>query len=336
MATTTLTAGQPPRLATARGGGPHPWRAFLLRRFGQFLLSAFILLTAVFALAHAMPGDPVRAALGSKAPPEVVTADRHRLGLDKSLWEQYGHYLHGLVTGNLGDSLITGLPVRTLMTRVMPATIELAVAAFVLAVLVAIPVGMLTGIATRDGRARPAHVAFAAVTGILSSIPEFLLAAGLVFVFAVSFKALPVAGRTDLSSYILPVISLAAGPAALLARIVRVETQRVLGEEYMRTARSKRLPGRLLYTRHALPNLLTAALTVSGLALSSLLAGTVLVETVFAWPGAGSQLVQSVLAKDFPVVQAMGLFFGCAVLLVNLAVDVVIAVVDPRSVIKES
>jgi peptide/nickel transport system permease protein len=322
-------------VAAARGGG-HVWRAYLLRRLGQFLVSVFILLTAVFAMVHAMPGDPVRSALGSKAPPAVISADRHRLGLDRSLWEQYTHYLHGLLSGNLGDSLITGLPVRTEMTRLMPATIELAVAAFVLAVVVAVPVGMLIGIVTRDDRARPAHVAFAAITGVLSSIPEFLLAVGLVFVFAVSFKALPVAGRTDFSSYVLPVVSLAAGPAALLARIVRVETRRVLGEEYMRTARSKRLPGRLLYTRHALPNLLTAALTVSGLALSSLLAGTVLVETVFAWPGAGDQLVQSVLAKDFPVVQAMGLFFGSAVLLINLVVDIVIAVVDPRSVIKES
>lgn len=312
------------------------WRTFLLRRFGQFLLSVFILLTAVVALVHATPGDPVRNALGSKAPPAVVAADRHRLGLDESWWKQYTHYVHGLLSGNLGDSLITGLPVRTTMTRLMPATIELAVAAFVLAVVVAIPLGMLVGIRTRDDRARPVHLVFAAVTGILSSIPEFLLAVGLVFVFAVSFHALPVAGRTDFQSYLLPVISLAAGPAALLARIVRVETQRVLGEEYMRTARSKRLPGRLLYARHALPNLLTAALTTSGLALSSLLAGTVLVETVFAWPGAGNQLVQSVLAKDFPLVQAMGLFFGGAVLLINLVVDVVIAVVDPRSVIKES
>lgn len=336
MATTTLTAGRPSRRAAAVRGGRHAWRVFLLRRLGQFVLSAFVLLTAVFAMVHAIPGDPVRNALGSKAPPEVVAADRHRLGLDTSLWHQYGHYLHGLLSGNLGDSLITNLPVRTSMARLMPATIELAAAAFVLAVVVAIPAGMLVGIVTREGRRRPAHLAFAAITGILSSIPEFLLAVGLVFVFAVSFRTLPVAGRTDLSSYLLPVISLAAGPAALLARIVRVETQRVLGEEYMRTARSKRLPARLLYARHALPNLLTAALTVSGLALSSLLAGTVLVETVFAWPGAGYQLVQSVLAKDFPVVQAMGLFFGSAVLLINLVVDIVIAVVDPRSVIKES
>jgi peptide/nickel transport system permease protein len=308
----------------------------LLRRVAQFLVSVFVLLTAVFAMVHAIPGDPVRNALGSKAPPEVVAADRHRLGLDRSLWDQYVHYLHGLLSGNLGESLITGLPVRTLMVRLMPATIELAVAAFVVAVVVAIPLGMLIGVVARDGKARPAHLAFAAITGIFSSIPEFLLAVGLVFVFAVSLAVLPVAGRAGFESYLLPVISLAAGPAALLARIVRVETQRVLGEEYMRTARSKRLPARLLYARHALPNLLTAALTVSGLALSSLLAGTVLVETVFAWPGAGNQLVQSVLAKDYPVVQAMGLFFGGSVLLINLAVDVAVAAVDPRSLIKES
>lgn len=335
MADTSVPSGAPPWPAALVGRVPRSWLTFLFRRVGQFLISALILLTAVFAMVHAIPGDPVRNALGSKAPPEVVAAARQRLGLDEPLWRQYVDYLHGLLTGDLGNSLITGLPVRTLMTRQMPATVELAVAAFVLAVVVAVPLGMFIGIVTRDDKARPVHLTFAGITGVFSCIPDFLLAVGLVFVFAVSFNVLPVAGRTDPQSYLLPVISLAAGPAALLARIVRVETQRVLGEEYMRTARSKRLPARVLYLRHALPNLLTAALTVSGLALSALLAGTVLVETIFAWPGAGGQLVQSVLAKDFPVVQAMALFFGGAVLLINLVVDIVIAIVDPRSVIKE-
>lgn len=335
MANTDVAVSGPAMRVDQASRMPQVWRSFLLRRTGQFLLSAFLLLTAMFAIVHAMPGDPVRAALGSKVPQSVVTAERHRLGLDQSLWRQYTHYLDQVLSGHLGSSLLTGLPVQSTLSRELPTTITLAVAAFAVAIIVAIPVGMLVGIATHHGRARPLHFVFATVSGVLSSIPDFLLAVGLVFVFAVTWRAFPVAGNAGPEAYVLPVVSLAAGPAALLARIVRVETQRVLGEEYMRTARAKRLPARLMYVRHALPNLLTATMTVSGLALSALLAGTVLVETVFAWPGAGNQLVQSVLAKDFPVVQAMGLFFGGAVLMINLVSDVAIAIVDPRSVIKE-
>jgi peptide/nickel transport system permease protein len=313
----------------------HPWTAFLTRRLAQFVAALFVLVTAVFGMVHAIPGDPVRNALGLHASASTIAAARHTAGLDQSLWAQYVHYLHGVATGKLGTSLIKGLPVRSMLTQLMPATVELAVSAFALALIVAVPVGMITGVATHNGRGRITHVLFAATSGLLSVIPDFLLGVGLVFVFAVSLKTLPVAGRAGLDSYILPVVSLGAGPAALLSRIVRVETQRVLDEDYMRTARAKRLPWRLMYLRHAFPNLLTATLTMSGLVLSSLLAGTVLVETVFAWPGVGAQLVQSVLAKDFPVVQGLGLFFGAAVLLINLAVDVLIAVIDPRSVIRE-
>src|SRR5262249_45279316 len=158
---------------------------------------------------------------------------------------------------------------------------------------------------------------FGAMTGVLLSVPDYVLSVLLVYLFAVTWHVFPVAGRSGPASYVLPVIALSAGPIAYLVRIVRAETQRVLAEESMLTARAKRLPDRLLYVRHALPNILTPTLTVSGLILSSLLAGTVLVETVFAWPGIGNELVQSVLATDFPVVQAVALFFGSAVLLIN-------------------
>jgi len=313
----------------------HPALAFLLRRLAWFMVSLFVLISAAFAMVHLTPGDPVRNALGLKATPELVVAKRHELGLDRSLLNQYLDYLHSLSTGHFGQSLISGSGVRTLMTRLMPATAELAIGAFIVAIGIAIPLGMAVGIATRDGKARKIHIGFAAITGMFSAIPEFLLAVGLVFLFAVTFKAFPVAGRGGPQSFVLPIIALAAGPAAILARIVRVETQRVLIEDYMRTARAKRLPARLLYLRHAFPNILTATLTVSGLVLAALLAGTVLVENVFAWPGLGQQLVQSVLAKDYPIVQAMALFFGAAVLLINLVVDIAIAIIDPRSTIRE-
>ncbi|MDN3353640.1 ABC transporter permease [Actinomadura sp. DC4] len=336
---TSLQVAEPPDEVTpprARLAGSRPWIAFLARRLVRFLVSMFLLVTASFAMVHALPGDPVRDALGVKAAPEVVASTRQRLGLDHSLWQQYVDYLHGLFTFDLGTSLSSGTPVREIMTQLVPPTLALGGTAFLATICVSIPVGMAVGVASRDGRRRGLHLSFAGVTGLLLSIPDYVLSVGLVFVLAVTLRAFPVAGQGGPASYVLPVTALAAGPVAYLARIVRAETQRVLAEEYMRTARSKRLPARLLYVRHAFPNILTATLTVSGLVLSSLIAGTVLVESVFAWPGIGHELVQSVLATDFPVVQAVALFFGSAVLLINLAVDVVIAIVDPRSTIRES
>jgi peptide/nickel transport system permease protein len=314
----------------------HPWAAFLVRRLARFIVSIFVLVTACFGMVHALPGDPVRAGLGITAPAAAVATMRHRLGLDQSLWHQYTHFIHGLFTGDLGVSLVSDTPVRQIMSQLLPATIELGSAAFAVTILVAVPLGLLLGIATREGRSRALHLGFGSLTGVLLSVPDYVLSVGLVFLFAVTFQVFPVAGRGGPSSFVLPVTALAAGPTAYLARIVRAETQRVLAEEYMLTARAKRLPARLLYGRHAFPNILTATLTVSGLILTSLLAGTVLVETVFAWPGIGHELVQSVLATDFPVVQATALFFGSAVLLINLLVDVVIAIFDPRSTIRES
>lgn len=316
--------------------GGHPWLAFLLRRLTRFVVSVLVLVTACFGMVHALPGDPIRAGLGINTPAPVIAAMRHRLGLDQSIWHQYLHYLHALVTGDLGVSLVSDTPVSQIMSQLLPATIQLGSAAFVVAVLLSIPLGLVMGVATRDGRSRKLHLGFGSMTGLLLSVPDYVLSVALVFIFAVSFHAFPVAGKGGVDSFVLPVTALAAGPVAYLARIVRAETQRVLGEEYMLTARSKRLPARLFYGRHALPNILTATLTVSGLILTSLLAGTVLVENIFAWPGIGHELVQSVLATDFPVVQATALFFGSAVLLINLAVDVAIALVDPRSTIKES
>lgn len=317
-------------------GAKHPWLVFLGRRMGRFVLSMLVVVTASFAMVHALPGDPVRAALGLRASPETVNATRERLGLDDPLWQQYLDYVRNLLHFDLGTSLDTQTPVREMMAQLVPATVKLGLAAFVVCILVAIPVGLLIGIATREGRGRSVHLGFGGLTGLALSVPDYLLAVGLVFVFAVSATIFPVAGMDGPSSYVLPVTALVLGPIAYLARIVRAETQRVLGEDYIRTARAKRLPARLVYLRHAMPNTLTPTLTVSGMILASMLAGTVLVENVFAWPGVGAELVHSVLVKDYPVVQAVALFFGAGVLLINLVVDIAIAVVDPRSTIKES
>jgi len=314
----------------------NPWGRFAARRSGQFVISVWVLITASFLMIHLIPGDPVRAALGPTAPAALVAARRADLGLNDPIWVQYWHYLRGVFTGDLGTSVTSQLPVSQVIGQRLSATVELAVLAFLVAIALAVPLGVVMGVVTGGGRARRAELAFSGTSVVLGSIPEFLLGVGLVYVFGVSLGLLPVAGRSGAESYILPVLSLAIGPAAALARIMRVEMLSVLQADYVRTARAKRLPAPKIYLRHALPNALTAVITLGGLLLSALVAGTVLVETVFAWPGLGSTIVQSILAKDYPVVQGVVLVYGAGVLIINLAVDVALALLDPRSVIRES
>ena len=313
-----------------------PMTRFAIRRAGRLVVSLWVVVTASFGMIHMIPGDPVRAALGPTASAQLVEARREALGLNEPLWRQYLDYLHGLFTGELGTSTLTGLPVAQVIGDRLPATVELAVVAFAAAIAVSVPVGLAMAVATRNGRRRGAELAFTSTSAVLAALPEFLVAVGLVYVFAVSLGWAPVAGRSGPESYLLPVVALALGPAAVLARLVRVETLTVLQADYIRTARAKRLPGRLIYLLHALPNALTATITLGGLMLGGLVAGTVLVENVFAWPGLGSTIVSSILAKDYPVVQGIVLVYGVGVLLVNLVVDVALALLDPRSTIRES
>ncbi|TDU82368.1 peptide/nickel transport system permease protein [Kribbella voronezhensis] len=316
--------------------GTHPWVRFAARRLGRLVGSVLVLVSAAFLMIHLIPGDPVRGALGPAAAQSVVDAQRESLGLNDPLWVQYLHFLQHLFTGNLGTSITTGLPVSDVIRDRLPATLQLAVAAFVVAVLIALPLGLAMGVLTRAGRRPRTELSFTSTTVVLAAIPEFLLAVGLVYVFAVKLHWFPVAGRGNVSSYVLPVLALAIGPAAVLARICRVELLAVLQTDYLRTARAKRLPAVAVYLRHALPNAVTATITLGGLLLGAMVAGTVLVENVFSWPGLGSTIVSSILAKDYPLVQGVVLVYGAGVLLVNLAVDVILALLDPRSTIRES
>ncbi|HEX8869496.1 MAG TPA: ABC transporter permease [Lentzea sp.] len=312
------------------------WLPFARRRALRFLTSLWVLVTASFLMIHLIPGDPVREALGLTASPDVVNARREALGLNDSLLTQYWRYLGDLFTGDLGTSLVSGTPVADLIGDRLPATAQLAVSAFLVVVVVAVPVGVVLAVLTRGGRRRGAELGFTSTSVVLAAIPEFLLAVGLVSLFGVTLGLLPVAGRDAPGSSVLPVLALAIGPAAVLARIVRVELLSVLGNDFVRTARAKRLPARLVYVRHALPNALTATLTLGAMMLAGLVAGTVLVENVFAWPGLGSTIVGSIQQKDYPAVQGIVLVYGTGVLLVNLAVDVVLALLDPRSTIREA
>ncbi|WP_203434113.1 ABC transporter permease [Jiangella asiatica] len=313
----------------------NPWARFLLRRAGRLLASLAVLVTLAFLMIHLIPGDPVRAALGVTAPPDLVEARREALGLNDPLAVQFVDYLRALFSGDLGVSMTSGVSVSETIGQRLPATAGLAVVAFVVVMLAAIPLGLAMAVLTRGGRRRGVELGFTSTSAVVAAIPEFLLAVGLVFVFGVTLGWFPVAGREGAASYVLPVLALALGPALLMARIVRVEALAVMDEDFVRTARAKRLPPLRVYLRHVFPNALTSTLTIGGLLLSGMIVGTVLVENVFAWPGMGMTIVSSILAKDYPVVQGIVLVYGAAVLLVNLVVDVLLAIADPRSTIRE-
>jgi peptide/nickel transport system permease protein len=326
--------------ATPAEGGPartgsRTWLRFGARRLGRLLLSLWVLVTASFLMIHLVPGDAVRAALGPTAPADLVAARREELGLNDPLPVQYWHYVQGLLTGDLGSSLGSRLPVADTISQRLPATLGLAALALLVAVAVAVPLGVGMGVLTRRGHGRRTELVFATTSVVLGTIPDFLIGVGLVYVLGVSLDLLPVAGNDTASAYVLPVVALAIGPAAILARIIRVEMVTVLEADFIRTARAKRLPARTVYLRHALPGAVTASLTLTGLLVGSMVAGTVLVENVFAWPGLGSTMVRSILDKDYPMVQAIVLVYGVGVLLVNTLVDVALAVLDPRSMIRE-
>ena len=313
-----------------------PWLRFAARRLGQLLVSALVLVTASFLIIHVVPGDPVRASLGLNASQQLVNARRAQLGLNDPLWLQYAHYLKNLFTGHLGTSIDSGLSVSQVIGQRLPATLELAGYSFIVTVLLAVPLGLALGVATRNGQRRGLELAVTSASMVLAGIPGFLLAVGLTYVFGVTLHWLPVAGQSGFASYVLPIAAMAVGPIAVLARILRLEVLAALRADYVRTARAKRLPDWRVYLLHVLPNALTATLTIGGLLLSAMIAGTVLVENVFAWPGLGQTIVASIVAKDYPVVQGIVLVYGTGVLLINLVVDVALALLDPRSTIRES
>lgn len=311
------------------------WVRFAIRRFGILVLSVWLLVTFAFGMIHLIPGDPVRAALGFTADPALVAARRAELGLDKPLIVQYWSYLGQLVRGDFGVSLQNRLPVSQVISDRLPNTLALAGSSFVVTLLIAVPLGVGMAILTQYGRRRGTELGYTTLAMVLAAIPEFLLAVVLVYLFAVKFHLLPIAGKTGFSSFVLPVAAMSLGSAAAISRIVRVEMLAVIGQDFVRTARAKRLRPSRIYLRHALPNAMTATLTLSGLLLSGLVAATVIVESIFAWPGLGPTMVSSILSKDYPMIRAIVLVYGSLVLLINLVVDIVLAIVDPRSAIRK-
>ncbi|MBI4940812.1 MAG: ABC transporter permease [Actinobacteria bacterium] len=336
---TTATAGATP--ATAGPGGGHaragssvldlPWVRFALRRAGGLVLALALLVTVTFLIVPLIPGDPARAIAGSSATPQAIATIRADLGLDRPLPQRFVEYVSGLARGDLGTSFRYRVPVSDVVTARLPYTVQLAVPAIALVLVLAIPLGMAVGVLTRGGRRRRLDVAFGVVAGTVAAVPPYVMGTLLVVVFAIGLKLLPPGGAQTQASLVLPILALSLGPACAVARVVRADTSSVLEQEFLRTARARRLPAGRLYLRHALPNLLTSVLTLTGLVLTSLLGGTVVIENVFSYPGLGTEIVQAIVSKDYPVIQGIILCVGCLALLVNLLVDVVLGIVDPRT-----
>jgi len=314
----------------------NPWFRFAVRRLRSVLIGIAILIVGSFLMVHLIPGDPAIRIAGINATPEYLDALREQMGLNAPLPQQFVDYVYSVLTLDLGVSFRTSQPVSTILLNRFPLTLQLAAAAIVIVLLVGVVVGILAAIATKgDGRPRTEQV-FLFTTGAFAATPEFLLSMFLVFLFAVNLQWFPVAGADGWQSLVLPALGIALPAAAMLSRIVRVQTAEVLRADYIRTARSKRLPARLLYVRHALPNVLTATLTIGSLMFISLLGGSVVVENIFAWPGLGTAIVEAIVARDYPVIQGAVLSLGVIVLVVNTGVDVILGLTDPRASIRES
>lgn len=299
---------------------------WLTSRLVSGALTALGACTLVFLLLHLVPGDPVETMLGEGARPADRTALTAALGLDRPLWEQYLGYLQRLARLDLGSSLVYQRPVVELVAERLPATLTLAAAALALALVLALPLGVLA--ACRRGRAADGAATVFALLG--SSIPNFWLGPLLILTFSLWLGWTPVSGREGWASWVLPALTLGTSLAAVLARMVRSSVLEVLGEDYVRTARAKGLSPAAVLWGHALRNAWLPVLTLAGLQLGSLLGGAVITETVFAWPGLGSLLVEAIQGRDYPVVQGCVLLVSLGYVLVNTWTDLAYAWVDPR------
>jgi peptide/nickel transport system permease protein len=299
---------------------------FLIRRF---LLTIPVLIgvaTLVFSLIHLVPGDPVQAMLGESASPQDVAQLRTRLGLDRPLYQQYVSFAAGVVHADLGTSLRTNQPVTTVILERMPATMELALAAMVVAVLIAIPLGIIA--AVRKGTRVDYAATTLALVGI--SMPTFWLGPLLAIIFSVWLGWFPVSGRGTVANLVLPAITLGAPLAAILARMTRASVLEELRELYVMAARARGVSEARAVLAHAFRNSLIPIVTVIGLQFGSVLTGAVITETIFAWPGVGRLLVQSISARDYPAVQGCILLIAITYVSVNLAIDVLYGFLDPR------
>jgi peptide/nickel transport system permease protein len=308
--------------------------AYIIRRLLLLVPVVLFVSFITFMLIHLVPGDPARVLLGEDSTPEALAALRQQLGLDRPLYEQYALWLNQAVHGNLGESIQLHEPVLQAILERLPVTIELGVAALLFSLVLAVPLGMTA--ATRRGSRMDWLLNVSSLLG--TTIPPFVLGLLLILVFAVVLRMFPPGGYVpftedpleNLRDLILPMIALGSASVAVNFRQVRSSMIEVLSQDYIRAARAKGLSERRINYRHAFPNALLPLLTLVGLQAGAILAGAVVVETIFLWPGVGQLAVTSILSKDYPVVQGVVLLSALSYILINLLVDLSYTVVDPR------
>jgi ABC-type dipeptide/oligopeptide/nickel transport system permease component len=299
---------------------------YLVRRL---LLTIPVLLgvaTLVFSLIHLVPGDPAQSMLGDSAPPEDVARLRQTLGLDRPLVQQYKSFLGGVVKGDLGTSFRYGTPVTREIGSRLLRTMQLALAAMAVAVVIAIPLGIIA--AVRKGTAVDQAAMTVSLIGI--SMPNFWLGPLLAIVFAVRLGWLPVSGTGTVAHLVLPAVTLGAALAAILARMTRASVLEELRELYVLAARARGMSRARAVIRHAFRNSLIPIVTIIGLQFGAVLTGTIITETIFAWPGVGRLLIQAINFRDYPLVQGCILFISFTYVTMNLLTDVAYGLLDPR------
>ena len=304
------------------------------RRVAQAVVVLLGVTLVVFTLIHLVPGDPVRTALGVRFNPATYAALRQRAGLDKPLVVQYFSYLGHAVTGDLGVSFQTGQPVTQILLQRLPATLSLAVTGMIIGVVIAFPLGILAAVRRDtwiDGAAR-------VVSQLGVSVPDFFIGTLLILAFTGTRGSLPPSGYVSLTAdpvewgrhVLLPALAVGLVAASILTRFIRTAVLEELGRDYVRTADAKGIPALTVLRRHVMRNALVPILTVVGVQLASLLGGVIVVEVLFAWPGLGLLTYQAVEQRDYPVLQGTVLLIAAIFIVVNLLVDLLYAVIDPR------
>jgi peptide/nickel transport system permease protein len=304
---------------------------FILRRIAWAAVTLWFVVTATFAITYALPADPARAMVGPHADSKVVERVRHEMCLDRSFVVQYGCYVGRIATGDLGFSFRTRRPVLDIVLEKLWPTTQLALATIFLQVVLGIPLGILAAVR----RNRPADVAATTFALIGQSAPTFFLGPLFMYVLAYQLGLFPVSGYGDgfadrLAHLFLPAFTLAVTGIAYYARLVRGELIEVFQEDYIRTARAKGVPARVVILRHALRNALVPVVTLIGLDLGVLLGGAVVTEYIFAWPGLGREAVTGIMAIDLPIILGIVIFSAVAIIVANLLVDLAYAALDPR------
>lgn len=307
---------------------------YALRRLWQMVPVMFLISIAIFSIIHFIPGNPAQIIAGPNATPEQLAALETRLGLDQPVYMQYIIWLGNIAQGDLGVSYINNYPVGKIISQRIPATVELAIASLIIAVIIAFPLGIVAAM-------RPGSFIDTAITtfsALSFAMPGFFLLILLILLFSQELRLLPPSGRPDmfeqpglyLKSIILPAFTLGVGVAAKLVRYLRSALLEVLDQDFVRTSRAKGLRDRLVLTRHALPNALIPVVTILGLQLGDLLSGAIIIESIYAWPGVGRLTIQAIEWRDYSLLQANVLFIVLAFMVVNLVTDLTYGWLDPR------